>query len=274
MVSLAPISLWEIVLALIAALLILGALVRRVRYGALRRRRRRLLAALGQRDGAVVLTLVHRSSAWNFLGRAMNSSIDMDDAESLVSAIRASGDRPIDLVMHTPGGAYHASLQIARALRHHKGKTRVYVPHMAMSGGTLIALAADEIAMDPDAMMGPVDPQIGDLLRGVQSAASWVKVAREKGKEADDSTLALADVSQKLLDGTRRTVIELIEGKVADSNALVARLVEGGEAHGYPMTPQELAALGLPVKVGLPPEVHEILATYRASPRGSVESVR
>ena len=33
-------------------------------------------------------------------------------------------------------------VQIARALRRHKGKVTVFVPHYAMSGGTLIALAA------------------------------------------------------------------------------------------------------------------------------------
>ena len=35
------------------------------------------------------------------------------------------------------------------------------MPHYAMSGGTLIALAADEIVMSDHAVLGPVDPQMG-----------------------------------------------------------------------------------------------------------------
>jgi ClpP class serine protease len=35
------------------------------------------------------------------------------------------------------------------------------MPHYAMSGGTLIALAADEIEMSEHTVIGPVDPQLG-----------------------------------------------------------------------------------------------------------------
>jgi ClpP class serine protease len=40
-----------------------------------------------------------------------------------------------------------------------------------MSGGTPVTLSADEIVMDPNAVHGPVDPQIGDM-----AAASIVRV--------------------------------------------------------------------------------------------------
>ena len=54
---------------------------------------------------------------------------------------------PIDFVIHTPGGLVLAAMQIARAVEAHKAKVTVYVPVYAMSGGTLIALAADEIVL-------------------------------------------------------------------------------------------------------------------------------
>ena len=65
-------------------------------------------------------------------------------------------------ILHTPGGLVLASEQIAQALLRRTGRVTVFVPHYAMSGGTLIALAADEIVMDPNAVLGPVDPQIGE----------------------------------------------------------------------------------------------------------------
>jgi ClpP class serine protease len=46
-----------------------------------------------------------------------------------------------------------ASRQIAGAIKRHKGKVTAFVPHYAMSGGTLIALAADEIGMCDHAVL-------------------------------------------------------------------------------------------------------------------------
>jgi ClpP class serine protease len=75
----------------------------------------------------------------------------------------------------------------------HKGKVTVFVPHYAMSGGTLIALAADEIVICEHAVLGPVDPQLGQY-----PAASIVRVARRKPiAEIDDQTLILADQAEK-----------------------------------------------------------------------------
>src|SRR3989441_11627501 len=72
-------------------------------------------------------------------------------------------EQPLDLILHTPGGLVLAAEQIAKALVEHKGKVTVFMPHYALSGGTLIALTADEVVMDPNAVIGPVDPQVGGL---------------------------------------------------------------------------------------------------------------
>lgn len=261
----------DVLLTLLAVLLVLVVVLPQWQLRRFRRRRREVLAKLERAQGSKVLTLVHGKAPVSFLGWPVYSVIDMDDAEQVLRGLRRAGDRPVDIVLHTAGGQYHAALQIARALRNHKARTRVFVPHIAMSGGTLIALGADEIVMDPDAVMGPVDPQVGDLLRGWHSAASWQRVARDKGKGAEDTTLALADVSGKLLEGTRRAVLELIEGKVKDPEPVLARLVEGGIAHGYPLSPKEMRELGLPVRTDLPREVHELLASYRGVRRPSVD---
>jgi ClpP class serine protease len=264
---------WDLVAALLLLALAWAVVAPRVFAARWHRRRKALLDRLEREQGARVLTLVHGKAPVSVLGVPLYRMIDMDDAEAVLRGIRRAGpDRPIDLVLHTPGGQYHASLQIARALRNHKARTRVLVPHVAMSGGTLIALGADEVVMDPDAVMGPVDPQVGDWIRGWQSTTSWVKVAQAKGKDADDITLAMADVSGKLLEGTRRAVAELVEGKVQDPGPLLERLVEGGYAHGYPLSPRDLQSLGLPVRTDFPPGVHELLASYRGSRRNPVEA--
>src|SRR5438445_5933605 len=100
---------------------------------------------------------------------------------------------PLDLILHTPGGLVLAATQIARAIFKHKGKVTVFVPHCAMSGGTLLALAADEIVMCEHAVLGPVDPQLGEY-----PAASILKAAHQKPiAEVDDKTVILGDHAEK-----------------------------------------------------------------------------
>src|SRR5947209_2787469 len=111
--------------------------------------RLRLLHRFQQSRKSRVISLVHREETMSFLGFPIMRYIDINDAEEVIRAIRMTDEEvPIELVLHTPGGLVLASLQIARAVRSHKGKVRVFVPHYAMSGGTLIALAAGEIVMD------------------------------------------------------------------------------------------------------------------------------
>jgi ClpP class serine protease len=91
-------------------------------------------------------------------------------------------------VLHTPGGLVLAALQIAKAIREHKAKVTAVVPHYAMSGGTLIALAADKIVMCKHSVLGPIDPQLGQ-----SPAVSLIKAVEEKPvAKIDDQTLVLA----------------------------------------------------------------------------------
>src|SRR3979490_3646524 len=158
--------------------------------------RQRLIAKIEHdRDSRVVL-LVHRQETMSFLGFPVLRYIDVTDSEEVLRAIHLTDPEiPIDLVLHTPGGLVLAATQIARAIFKHKGKVTVFVPHHAMSGGTLIALAADEIVMCEHAVLGPVDPQLGEY-----PAASILKAAHQKPiAEVDDKTLILADQAEKAI---------------------------------------------------------------------------
>ena len=119
-----------------------------------------------------------------------------NNSEDVLRAIQMTDpDVPLDLVPHTHGRLVLAALQIARAIRGHKAKVTVFVPHYAMSGGTLIALAADEIVLSRHAVLGPIDPQLGE-----SPAASLPSAVEKKPiAEIDDKTLILADVGRKAL---------------------------------------------------------------------------
>jgi len=237
--------------------------------------RLRTLHLIERRRGTRVITLIHRQESISFLGLPLARYIDIEDAEAVLRAIRLTpDDLPIDLILHTPGGLVLAAEQIAQALVRHGGKVTVFVPHYAMSGGTLIALAADEIVMDENAVLGPVDPQIGQY-----PAASLLRVVREKPiAEVDDQTLVLADIGEKALRQVRATVIEILttngmERKRAE--VLAEALACGQWTHDYPISLEEARTLGLPVTAGVPDEVYALMELYpqTAQRRPSVQYI-
>jgi ClpP class serine protease len=223
--------------------------------------RRRLIAQIERSRGSRVILLVHRQETMSLLGFPLMRYIDVNDAEDVMRACALTDPEiPLDIVLHTPGGLVLASVQIARAVSQHKGKVTVFVPHYAMSGGTLIALAADEIVLSRHAVLGPVDPQIGQY-----PAASLLKVIAKKPiAEIDDETLILADVGEKSIDQLRASVKELLARSQSPEQAdkLAGLLATGTWNHDYPITFAEAERLGLKVRSDMPAEVLELMSLY------------
>ncbi len=223
--------------------------------------RQRKIAQIERERGSRVILMVHRQETMRLLGFPLMRFIDMSDSEQIMRAIdMTDNDVPIDLVIHTPGGLVLAALQIARALKKHPAKVTVFVPHMAMSGGTLIALAADEIVMSDHAVLGPIDPQLGQW-----PAASIVRAVDAKPVEkVDDQTLIMADVGRKALEQIQSAAAELLEGRMERARAkkLAKMLSEGRWTHDYAITADAARELGLPVNTSLPKSVLELMALY------------
>jgi ClpP class serine protease len=224
-------------------------------------RRAQAIRAIEKLHGTRVITMIHRQERRSLFGFAISRHIDLEDAQTIIAAITDTPeDMPIDFVIHTPGGLVLAAMQIARAVEAHKAKVTVYVPVYAMSGGTLIALAADEIVLGEFSVLGPIDPQIAGL-----PAASIVKARDSKPvDDVFDLTLVLADMAQKALVQVKQGAVELLTPRMEKSaaEALAAKLAGGQWTHDYALTAQEARALGLPVKVGMPPEVMRLMSLY------------
>jgi ClpP class serine protease len=223
--------------------------------------RQRLIAKIERQRGSRVILLVHREETMSLLGFPILRYIDINDSEEVLRAIHMTDPEvPLDLILHTPGGLVLAALQIARAIDRHKGKVTVFVPHYAMSGGTLIALAADEIVMSEYAVLGPVDPQLGQF-----PAASLLKVIKAKPiAEVEDETLVLADQAEKAIAQLRERVAALLASKVGPERAgeLARVLTEGTWTHDYPITFDVAQGLKLPVGSGMPDEIMELMGLY------------
>lgn len=213
-----------------------------------------------------LISLIHRQESMSILGFLIGKYINIEDSEQVLRAIRLTpSNMPIDMVLHTPGGLVLASEQIARALENHPSKVTVFVPHYAMSGGTMIALAADEIVMDDNAVLGPVDPQLGEY-----PAASIVKAVSEKNiDDVDDRTLILADIARKALAQVKEFVTSLLQDNIGQERAeeVAEELTQGKWTHDFPITCTHLRELGLPVKNNLPAEIYELMELYPQPPQ-------
>ncbi len=232
-----------------------------LQYRRLMMMRQSIMRRLGERRGSNIITMIHRQESIGLFGIPFYRFISIEDSEQVLRAIRMTPkDQPIDLIIHTPGGLVLAATQIAKALKDHPAKTTVIIPHYAMSGGTLIALAADEIIMDPNAVLGPIDPQLMNY-----PAPSIINAVKKKDpKDVDDQTLILADIAEKAINQVRQFVYDLLKDKMGDEKAeeVAKVLTEGRWTHDYPITVEVARELGLNVSTNVPPEVYELMELY------------
>ena len=223
--------------------------------------RNELLKSLEQDRKSRVIAMIHRQENVSFLGVPVSSNITIEDSEAVLRAIRFTPpDQPIDMILHTPGGLVLAAEQIAKALVEHKGKVTVFVPHYAMSGGTLIALAADEIVMDANAVLGPVDPQIGSM-----PAASIVNLLKfKRPAQISDEMLILADMAQKARVQVASFVVQVLLKHMPEKKAvaLATILSEGRWTHDFPLPVQAVQQFGLKVSTDMPRKVYELMDLY------------
>ncbi len=233
-----------------------------------------LMRQLEKKRQSRLITMIHRQETISFLGIPLFRYISIEDSEEVLRAIRLTDpETPIDLILHTPGGLVLASEQIAYALKRHPAKVTVFVPHYAMSGGTLIALAVDDIVMDPNATLGPVDPQVGSY-----PAASILEAVTSTQPNAriDANTLILADVSRKAMNQIRDTVACLLEERPKEIvDRIVENLASGRWTHDYPISRNQAKEMGLPVSDEMPMEVYALMRLFpqTSQRRPSVEYI-
>jgi len=190
-------------LNLLWIVLLIAAFVPLIRKSMLDSARLRFLRRFEEKRGSRVIVFIHRQESLSFLGFPVSRFINIEDSEQILRAIKLTdANLPIDIILHTPGGLLLASEQIAFALSKHPSRVTVFVPHYAMSGGTLIALAAEEVIMDENAVLGPVDPQIGEF-----PAVSILNVLESKDRnKVEDRTIILADIARKAIKQVNDTI--------------------------------------------------------------------
>lgn len=238
--------------------------------GTLVKMREALVKEIERSRQSKVITLVHRHEMKGHGGED-DQYITIDNTEEILQTIHSTeeGTR-IDFIVHCPGGMVLPAEQIALALRSHRGGVSAMVPYYAMSGATLICLAADEVMMEPFSVLGPLDPQIGEF-----PSPSILRLVEAKPVQfISDEMLIFADIAEKALCQMREFVTSLLSEKIGiQEGKKVAEYLTGGYlTHDAAITYEKLKSLGLPAKLGVPAEVHRFMKMHRLVQRWSPSS--
>jgi ClpP class serine protease len=221
-------------------------------------RRAQLIRELEEERGTRVLQLIHRKEPWSSSDE--DPQIVLEDSELILQQIRETPpDKPIDFIVHTEGGLTVAADLIAMALRYHKAKITVMVPFYAMSDGTYLVLAADEIMMERTSTLAPLEPLIDDM------PANWVMgILKRKPIEAiSDRTVLFTETARMETENARELVKWLLADKMGEEQASqVANFLVGGYmAANTPITLDVARAIGLNVVEGVPDKVMQLFDT-------------
>jgi hypothetical protein len=152
------------------------------------------------------------------------ASIGMQEefgVESFIDQCIHAKVKKLHLLVNSPGGGVVSSYKIAKALRTHFSEIRVFVPHMAASGGTLIALTGDEIVMGLMSHLSPLDPQFyyqGITLSSNTFARCFERFSNRFAKmQPDEAPYPIRCMTEKLdplimeeMNGTTQACIEYV----------------------------------------------------------------
>ena len=221
-------------------------------------RRAQLIHELEEERGSRVLTLIHRKEPWSTGDD--EPEIGFEDSELILQQVRETPpDKPIDFIVHTEGGLTFAADLFAMALRYHQGKVTVMVPFYAMSDGTYVVLAADEIMMEKCSILAPLEPLIEDM-----PATSVMSILKRKPIETiSDRTILLAESARMEEENAKEFVKWLLIDHMNEEQATqVANFLVGGfMASTTPITLDVARAIGLNVVEGVPDKVHQLFET-------------
>ena len=123
--------------------------------------------------------------------------------EAAIGEIKARTDcKKLYLLLNSPGGLVTSSYKIAKALRQNFEDITIFIPHLAASGGTIIALSGNRIVMGMMSQLSPIDAQIPYQDEFISTAAfpraiDWLE-HYFKNKEPEEAPYPYQAMSEKL----------------------------------------------------------------------------
>ncbi len=200
------------------------------------------------------------------------SNLELDLLPALYDTLRGLGHTPrLDVVLSCRGGMVNAARRIALLLREFTDHLAFIVPHHCESAGTLAVLAGHEIVAGPVALFSPIDPSLqtspsadGPPAICAEDVRLFGEMSRDWFGLPQDPARSLSVLCENIFPTTltafyRATLeVQAIGAELlalhmpptpgGTRSPIVDALLFGHHSHGYALTREELAALGLPLR--------------------------
>lgn len=193
--------------------------------------------------------------------------ISMEDMQALMEVCKDLSGPGLDLILHTPGGSPEAAASIVRYLRQKFDNIRVFVPLAAMSAGTMVTLAADEIVMGKHSQLGPIDPQMWtgqryapartildqferakrEVASSPASLQAWYPILQQYGVSLLEECEAAEKLGKKLVSEWLRQGMCMGDEESAERVADFFARYELHQSHSLGITRSDVAEQGLNV---------------------------
>lgn len=179
----------------------------------------------------------------------------------------------LDVLVHSPGGYPDAAESIVQQLRQRYSDVRFIVPSFAKSAATMLVMSGNEILMDRDAELGPIDPQMitpngvspavaiieqfkkaQDELAapgGQAKLPSWVPILSILGPSLLVDCQHAIDSANKLVSDWLKTYMFAGEADAGSRAAAVSEYLSDHatfKSHGRPVKIGDLAPMGVKVR--------------------------
>lgn len=184
--------------------------------------------------------------------------------ESIINDIQNTTDcDTLYLLLNSPGGFVGSSYKVARALRRNFKKIVVFVPHIAASGGALVALTGNEIVMGMMSQLTPLDPHSGtgrtgifdkNIVDGFDTVTGFFRKKRVEDAPYTYKVLADKYDAEKLdkavsaLSQMEDYICEILNGcgyRKEKVKEIARALVRGFKTHSEVITKEKARKIGL-----------------------------
>lgn len=199
--------------------------------------------------------------------------IPINKSQSFIKKLKENSktDKPIYLIIHSTGGSVVESDIIINAIMRHNNPIYTFVPAYAESAATLIALTGQQIFMDSYSYMTPTDTQLhvqfdnNDKVFGSKVLMDYLNIILRKNVKIQDPIFVLDALDAKMYHKDNIETLKKIMFRKNISRTNINKIIDilgsGNLPHHYPIGPDDLQKLGIPIE-NYPEDVAKISKLY------------
>jgi len=171
-------------------------------YPSIERERKKQLARIAENRKRLVLTI-----AADLSGRPDKATsplgIDYTDLLAVSDQIEGLSGPSIDIILETPGGFAERAEDLVRMIRNRFENVAFIVPGAAMSAGTIMVMSGDEILLEPNSSLGPIDAQVqmGGKRFSAEAFLTGLEKIKKEVKESGELNRAYIPILQGISPG-------------------------------------------------------------------------